>query len=161
VRSLAHARARGARIVADAGALGVVPAALVDVATPHPGEAARLLGCTTAAVQRDRRAAAHALVERCGSVVVLKGAAPVVATASRAVVVAGAVPSLAVAGSGDVLAGVLGAVLGGAWGDALPEVAAVAAVELHQRAGRRLARGARAGEIADAVAVVVAEAGAR
>lgn len=49
------------------------------VLTPHPAEAARLLHSTADAVQADRPAAARALVERYGAVVVLKGAGSLVA----------------------------------------------------------------------------------
>lgn len=79
------------------------------VLTPHPLEAARLLGISTSAVQADRIAAAQQLADRFGCVVVLKGSGSVIAAA-------GATPSinatgnaaLANAGTGDVLAGWLG-----------------------------------------------------
>lgn len=82
------------------------------VLTPHPLEAARLLGCTSAQVQADRLAAAHALAERYGACVVLKGSGTVLAEPGR-------VPRinttgnglLAIGGTGDVLAGLLGALL--------------------------------------------------
>jgi NAD(P)H-hydrate epimerase len=154
VALLVCARGRGVRVVADAGALGMFPAGLVDVSTPHPGEVARVLGMSSTAVQGDRLAAARALVQRLGGTVVCKGAAPVVATSTRAVVVPGGVPALAVGGSGDVLAGVVGAALAGAFGACSVEDAAAAAVWLHQQAGRTLSRGAGAGEIADAIADV-------
>ena len=146
------------KVVADAGAIGVLGQGAASVWTPHPKEAARVLGCTAAEVQADRLAAARTLVGKLGGVVVLKGAQPVVASAARCVLVEGRAPALAVAGSGDVLAGVVGAVLAGALGPCTPETAVIAAVWLHQRAGRRLQRGALASEIADAVAVVVADA---
>ena len=74
--------------------------------TPHPLEAARLLGVPAAEVQADRLAAAAALARRFGCVVVLKGSGSVVAGA-------GGTPrinptgnaALATAGTGDVLAG--------------------------------------------------------
>ncbi|HHD80197.1 MAG TPA: hypothetical protein ENK99_01105, partial [Campylobacterales bacterium] len=50
--------------------------------TPHPGEAARLLGCQTSEVQADRPAAARALQQRYGGVAVLKGAGTLVADAN-------------------------------------------------------------------------------
>jgi NAD(P)H-hydrate epimerase len=160
VPSLLRRRAlagRPCRVVADAGAIGALPAGLVDVWTPHPGEGARVLGATTAEVQRDRLVAARALVARLGGVVVLKGAAPVVASSTRAVLVPGGAPALAVGGSGDVLAGVIGAALAGSLGVASVDDAVCAAVWLHQQAGRALSRGAFAGEIADSVARVVVD----
>lgn len=80
------------------------------VLTPHPLEAARLLGTPAAAVQSDRLEAARLLVERFGCVVVLKGSGSVVAGP-------GALPCinptgnarLATAGTGDVLAGMVAA----------------------------------------------------
>jgi hydroxyethylthiazole kinase-like uncharacterized protein yjeF len=155
---LARARARGARLVADAGALGCLPHGLVEVSTPHPGEAARVLATSSSLVQADRLGAARALVDRLGGVVVLKGAAPVVASSTRVAVVPGGAPALAVGGSGDVLAGVVGAALAGAWGAASVDDAAAAAVWLHQQAGRTASRGALASELADAVAAAVQQA---
>jgi len=84
----------------------------VTVLTPHPLEAARLLGCTTTQVQQDRLAAANTLVQRFNCTVVLKGSGTVVAAL-------GEIPAinftgnarLATAGSGDVLAGMIGAKL--------------------------------------------------
>ena len=83
-----------------------------SVITPHPGEAARLLGCTTARVQADRFAAARELAERHGVAVVLKGAGSLVAAPGRLprLVDAGN-PGMAVGGMGDVLTGVVAALL--------------------------------------------------
>ena len=76
------ALACGKPLVADADALNLIaarPATRADwIVTPHPGEAARLLGTTTEAVQRDRRAAARSVSDATGAVTVLKGAATVV-----------------------------------------------------------------------------------
>lgn len=134
--------------VADAGALGVLGRGDADVWTPHPGEAARVLGSSVGDVQRDRLAAARALVDRLGGVVVLKGHAPIVATASRAIVVDGDAPALAVAGSGDVLAGLIAAGLGGAFGPGTVDAVVCASVWLHQQAGAGEARGLLATELA-------------
>lgn len=80
------------------------------VLTPHPGEAARLLGTDAAAVQADRYAAAEALAQRHGCPVVLKGAGSLVAAPGRRVRVVGAGnPGMAVGGMGDVLTGVIAA----------------------------------------------------
>lgn len=80
------------------------------ILTPHPGEAARLLGITTQDVQADRFAAALALVERFGCVVVLKGAGTIVAAPGHLPnVIAAGNPGMAVGGMGDLLTGVIAA----------------------------------------------------
>lgn len=82
------------------------------VLTPHPLEAARLLGSSTAAVMADRLAAAHALSERFGCVCVLKGSGTVVcAPGETPRINASGNAALATAGTGDVLAGFIGAAL--------------------------------------------------
>lgn len=82
------------------------------LATPHPAEAARLLGADLAAVQRDRLAAALAIARALRAGVVLKGAGSVLAHADgRWGINTSGNPALAVAGSGDVLAGMVGALL--------------------------------------------------
>jgi hydroxyethylthiazole kinase-like uncharacterized protein yjeF len=105
------------------------------VMTPHPLEAARLLGCSAMQVQADRRAAAVALARRFGMVVLLKGAGSIVATPGGAwTIVDEGAPALASAGTGDVLAGMIGTLL--ARGAPAAEAACVAAW-LHGRAGTR------------------------
>jgi ADP-dependent NAD(P)H-hydrate dehydratase / NAD(P)H-hydrate epimerase len=82
---------------------------LATVLTPHPLEAARLLGCTTAEVQADRLQAAHALAARCRAIVVLKGSGSVIAAPGQTARINGTGnAALASAGTGDVLAGWLG-----------------------------------------------------
>lgn len=79
-----------------------------DIITPHPGEAARLLGCTVAEIERDRIRAARALAARFNAVCVLKGAGSLVADAAGRVAVSPhAVPALATGGTGDVLTGLI------------------------------------------------------
>jgi len=79
------------------------------VMTPHPLEAARLLGQTTGQVQGDRLQAAAALVDRFQCVVVLKGSGSVIAAPGHVPRInASGNASLATAGTGDVLAGWLG-----------------------------------------------------
>jgi NAD(P)H-hydrate epimerase len=113
-----RAIASGKPLLLDADALNLLstkPFALpVDaVITPHPGEAARLLGITTADVQRDRFAAARALCERYACVVVLKGAGTIVMHAHETPrVIAAGNPGMAVGGMGDVLSGVIAALRG-------------------------------------------------
>ncbi|MBI1382106.1 MAG: NAD(P)H-hydrate dehydratase [Planctomycetaceae bacterium] len=109
------------------------------VLTPHPGEAARLLGRPVPRDGEGRVAAALELARLTGAVVVLKGAGTVVAEArvgeSRRLVNGSGNPGMATAGSGDVLAGLLGAYLCrlGPGFDAFD--AAAAAVWVHGRAG--------------------------
>jgi NAD(P)H-hydrate epimerase len=104
--------ASGRPLVLDADALNLLaqaPRALPGaVLTPHPGEAARLLGCRTADVQADRFAAAAALVERFGAIVVLKGAGTLVAGPGHTprLIDAGH-PGMASAGMGDALTGLI------------------------------------------------------
>jgi hydroxyethylthiazole kinase-like uncharacterized protein yjeF len=84
------------------------------VLTPHPLEAARLLGSTSAAVQGDRLAAAHQLSQRFACTVVLKGSGTVIAAPDElAAINATGNARLATAGTGDVLAGMIGAELAG------------------------------------------------
>ncbi len=104
----------------------------LTVLTPHPLEAARLLACTTAAVQADRLAAAQQLAQRFGCTVVLKGSGTVIAAPGRLPVINPTGNArLATAGTGDVLAGLIGARL--AQGQNAFD-AACAAVWLHGRA---------------------------
>lgn len=82
------------------------------VLTPHPGEAARLLGVSTGEVQRDRYAALAHLVQRFECPVVLKGAGSLVGAPGQLprVIDAGN-PGMAVGGMGDLLAGVIAALI--------------------------------------------------
>jgi NAD(P)H-hydrate epimerase len=82
------------------------------VLTPHPGEAARLLGTTTADIQADRLGNARRLAAKTGAVVVLKGRRTVVARPDGlASINATGNPGMATGGTGDALTGVLGALL--------------------------------------------------
>jgi len=124
----------------DADALNLLAEARVSlpqgcVITPHPGEAARLLGIGTADVQADRPAAALALSKKYTAVVVLKGAGSLIAHPDgRLALCHQGHPAMATAGLGDVLAGLLGALL--AQGMA-PFDAACLAVWLHANAGEQ------------------------
>ena len=102
------------------------------ILTPHPGEAARLLGCTTADIQADRPDAAKKLAQQTGAVVVLKGAGTLVTDGRRMAVCSMGNPGMARAGSGDVLAGIMASLA--AQGLGLYE-AACAAVTFHAAAG--------------------------
>ncbi len=102
------------------------------ILTPHPAEAARLLGLETAQVQADRFAAAKSLAERTGAVIALKGAGTIVTDGIRTAVCTEGNAGMARAGSGDVLAGITASLA--AQGMKLFD-AACAAVSLHARAG--------------------------
>ena len=112
---LEAACAAGKPLVLDADALNLVaadPRALPAdaILTPHPGEAARLLGCDTATVQADRFAACARLVSRFGCAVVLKGAGTLVgAPGETPRVIAAGNPGMAIGGMGDLLTGTIAA----------------------------------------------------
>lgn len=98
--------------------------------TPHPLEAARLLGKSTAQVQTDRLAAAQHLAQQLDVICVLKGSGSVVTMPGHLPVINPTGNArLATAGTGDVLAGLLGAGLASAPQDAF--VACCAAVYRH------------------------------
>ncbi|MGW8392377.1 NAD(P)H-hydrate dehydratase [Pseudoduganella sp. HUAS MS19] len=99
------------------------------ILTPHPLEAARLLGGTAAEVQTDRLGAARALAERLAATVVLKGSGTAIAARDGEIVLnTTGNPALATAGTGDVLSGLCGSLLAQGW----PEwEAALAGVWLH------------------------------
>jgi len=125
------------------------------VLTPHPLEAARLLACDTAAVQRDRLAAARALATRYAAVVVLKGSGTVIASPdSRIAINPTGNAGLATGGTGDVLGGMIGTLLAQR---VPPYEAALAGVYLHGLAADTLCAqgdgpaGLTAGELAPMV----------
>ncbi|MCY4325751.1 MAG: NAD(P)H-hydrate dehydratase [Betaproteobacteria bacterium] len=119
---LALAERADLRAVYDADALNLLArlsdrqrlagllAAQQAILTPHPAEAARLLGCTTSKIQQDRIGSACQLAAAFDCVIVLKGSGTVVAdTQGKWGIVAAGNPALATAGSGDVLAGIIAA----------------------------------------------------
>ncbi|MBV2129615.1 NAD(P)H-hydrate dehydratase [Arsukibacterium indicum] len=108
------------------------------VLTPHPGEAARLLNCSSKAIQRDRLAAVSQLQQRFGGVVLLKGAGTLICDQhGNTTLLAAAHPALASGGMGDVLSGVIAALL--AQGLSGREACQLAAW-LHLHAAAHLAR---------------------
>jgi NAD(P)H-hydrate epimerase len=130
----------------DADALNMLAEERVNlpkdcVITPHPGEAARLLGISTAQVQADRPAAAHALSKKYTTVVVLKGAGSLIASPDgRMALCHQGHPAMATAGLGDVLAGLVGALLA----QGMPAFdAACLAVWLHANAGEQQGKNGR------------------
>ena len=81
----------------------------ITVLTPHPLEAARLLGSDTATVMSDRLAAAQSLSDRFAAICVLKGSGSVISAPGRMPMInASGNAALATAGTGDVLAGMIG-----------------------------------------------------
>ncbi len=124
-------------LVVDADALNLLaqkPGQRPDwILTPHPGEAARLLGIGRAAVQADRPAAVQALAERYGGVAVLKGAGTLVQAAGGGLQVCDAGnPGMAAGGMGDLLCGVIA----GLRAQGLDAAAAARiGVHIHARAG--------------------------
>ncbi|MCC6504475.1 MAG: NAD(P)H-hydrate dehydratase [Aquimonas sp.] len=112
------------------------------VLTPHPGEAARLLGREAADIQADRVGALQCLIERFGAVVVLKGADTLVSGPGSPIYrIHAGNPGMAVGGMGDVLSGViagllaqgLGALDAARWGALLHAVAGDHAASVGQR----------------------------
>lgn len=141
---LQKAIASGLPMVVDADALNILSAgrvgakARVDVGanathwvlTPHPGEAARLLGCSNGDIQSDRLAACREIAEQYSATVLLKGAGTLIASTVMAGEPAksggnlknGAAqwplwlcpygnPGMASGGMGDVLAGIIGGLM--------------------------------------------------
>jgi hydroxyethylthiazole kinase-like uncharacterized protein yjeF len=107
------------------------------ILTPHPAEAARLLGKNTAEVQADRLAAALAIAKRYRCHVVLKGAGSLCAFPDeRWAVNATGNAGLASGGTGDVLAGMIGALLAQSYP---PDIALQLGVCLHGAAADALA----------------------
>lgn len=155
-------RASKGPVVLDADALNVLaplrsplraPAGLV--LTPHPGEAARLLGIDTAAVQADRPGALRELCARSGACVVLKGARTLVGDGVHCFTNTTGNPGMATGGSGDVLAGLLGALLAQGMP---PFPAACLAVHVHGAAGDLVAhRLSEPGLLASDLPLAIAE----
>ena len=148
-KALLHRSAPWCAAVLDADALNALAAGKLKrlplpkntVLTPHPGEAARLLGSSVRQVQADRPAAARALAETYSCVAVLKGSGTLIAqpdgtlwrcTTGNA--------GLAKGGSGDVLAGMTAGLLaaGLPQGRTAAQMAALA-VWLHGEAADRCA----------------------
>jgi NAD(P)H-hydrate epimerase len=153
------------RLVVDADALNLIAEGFglqhcVDwVLTPHPGEAARLLGVSTEEIQQDRAAALSALCERRGGTIVLKGAATQTGHAGEVPWLCDrGNPGMAVPGMGDVLTGAIAGLLaqGGK-----PFECAAAAVHAHALAGDQCAwhgvRGMLALEVATQLRAVLAQ----
>ncbi|NOQ15371.1 MAG: NAD(P)H-hydrate dehydratase, partial [Methyloprofundus sp.] len=81
------------------------------ILTPHPGEAARLLHCSTADILQDRFKAVRAIQQQYGGVCVLKGAGSLVCAGSEVYINTTGNPGMASGGMGDVLSGIIGSLL--------------------------------------------------
>lgn len=121
------------------------------VLTPHPAEAARLLGESVAQVQANRFASALRLAKRTGAIVALKGARTVVASPDGEYrICRRGTPALGAGGTGDVLTGIIATLLA----SHAPLLATAAGVVLHAMAAELAAqsdRGLFAREVADHV----------
>lgn len=107
------------------------------ILTPHPGEAAHLLGLSSAEIQRDRFGSIEQLQQIYGGVVVLKGCGSLISSDSFPVKVCPyGNPGMASAGMGDVLSGIIGALI--AQGLSLADAASLG-VCLHAKAGDQAA----------------------
>jgi NAD(P)H-hydrate epimerase len=134
----------------------------VLIATPHPGEAARILSCSASEIQNDRLGAIRRLMEhpandRVELIWLLKGANPIVGTQKNSMVLCeGGVPALAIGGSGDVLAGSIGALIKQC---DTPFQATLLGLSAHLASGRTLEkeriRGHFARDIADQMAITL------
>ena len=123
-----------------------------SVITPHPGEAARLLGISTQEVQSDRAAAAQALARKFNAVCVLKGSGSLVASADgRMALCDQGHPAMATAGLGDVLAGLIGALMAQHM-NAFD--AACLAVWLHASAGQQVGASGRGMAASDIIPTI-------
>jgi len=156
---------RDTAIVIDADALNLIAAGAdlgervrqrraPTLLTPHPLEAARLLGRKATEVQCDRVDAARELARRFNAIALLKGAGSVIAAADgRYAINPTGSPALATAGTGDVLAGMVGSFLAQGHSD---WDAAIAATWLHGRAAEDSGdAGLVAGEVAPRAADVL------
>jgi len=135
----------GGKLVLDADALNVLAGTKITfdtdtIITPHPGEAARMLGTTAEIIQSRRDASAAVLAEKFGCTVVLKGNGTIVAATNPSLslyVNTTGNPGMATGGSGDVLSGVIAAFLGQGM---TAQTAACAGVYIHGFAGDLMAK---------------------
>jgi ADP-dependent NAD(P)H-hydrate dehydratase / NAD(P)H-hydrate epimerase len=142
-------------LVVDADALNIIaeaagPARGNWILTPHPGEAARLLGVQSQEIQQDRLAALDRLVGRYRGIVVLKGAGTLVGAPARTPALCErGNPGMATAGMGDVLTGTIAGILAQCRDQWL---AARVGVLVHAMAGDAAARTGERGLLASDVA---------
>lgn len=123
--------------VIDADALNVMARVGLSfckraVLTPHPGEAARLLGTTIDRINGDRYKAVYELQQKCGGVVLLKGAGTLICDGKSIVVIQEGSPAMASGGMGDLLTGIIAALRA----EGLSQTSAtIAGACIHGRAG--------------------------
>jgi NAD(P)H-hydrate epimerase len=154
---LGAALAAESPLIIDADGLNLLAESPLDrprgkqprILTPHPGEAGRLLACSSREIEANRFAAARLIAERYQATVVLKGAGTLVCEPGAATwVCEGGNPGMGSGGMGDVLSGIIAGLL--AQGLA-PPVAARAGAILHAAAADRAAldgeRGLLAGDL--------------
>jgi len=147
---LATSLEAGRTMVIDADALNLLAQNPVQhndwILTPHPGEAARLLGVSIQEIQEDRFQAAREIQRRYGGICVLKGAGTLIDAGHRATVICNeGNPGMAGGGMGDVLTGVIAGLLAQGM---TPVAAACQGVALHARAGDQAARQGERGLLA-------------
>lgn len=136
-------------MVLDADALNLLAGTPAQggewVITPHPAEAARLLGVSSHDIQRDRFSSARRLQERYRAVTVLKGAGSLIASEQGVSLCPAGNPGMATAGMGDILAGLIGGLIAQKMD---PVDAAEQGVCVHARAGDQAAGEGERGMIA-------------
>ena len=102
-------------LIIDADGLNLLARSPVSnpewILTPHPGEAARLLGYSTAEVQQDRFASVTAIRAKYDGIAILKGAGTLISSKDEIAVSTTGNPGMASGGMGDVLAGVIAGLL--------------------------------------------------
>lgn len=145
------------RCVLDADALNLLAEQPVRrenwVLTPHPGEAARLLGCNTRQISADRFAALADLHSQYGGTCLLKGAGTLISNGEAVYVGTTGNPGMASGGMGDVLSGLIGGLLAQGLS---PEQATRLGVYVHGEAADSLAlefgeRGLLAGDLPERI----------
>lgn len=107
------------------------------ILTPHPGEAAMLLGLTVKEIEQDRFSAVHDLHEKYGGVIVLKGAGTLIYDGHFIYICNAGSPAMASGGMGDILTGIVSSLL--AQGQSLIE-AAKTGVLLHSVAADQISK---------------------
>ena len=131
----------GLPLVVDADALNLLSQTEIYsdnwILTPHPGEAANLLNCSTKDIQADRYSAVKKLQQQYGGVVVLKGAGSLIYDGHQPIYISTyGNPGMSTGGTGDVLAGVIASFI--SQGNTLIDAACLG-VMLHGIAGDKAA----------------------
>lgn len=81
------------------------------VLTPHPKEAAILLGCDVASIEEDRFSAVQKIAKKYGGICVLKGAGSLISDGEQVVINSTGNAGMASGGMGDVLSGIIAALI--------------------------------------------------